>query len=150
MRGSAREADLSVVEEIPFSGHPLIRGTHQTTVEITTESHLTPQGDCIVGVRAAKGLAALSPSTKAAIRTDGAKVKLTIFSPWGSYSFSARGSRDLTLESPTDIVVRRSSFICGRTLAIGADSAARDLPRPLVSSLRTSGATGLLRIVVEN
>ena len=38
--------------EIEFSGHENIRSNHQKTIEITKESHLTPRGDCIVGVNA--------------------------------------------------------------------------------------------------
>jgi hypothetical protein len=38
--------------EIQFSGHENIRSNHQKTIEITKESHLTPSGDCIIGVNA--------------------------------------------------------------------------------------------------
>ena len=38
--------------EIEFFGHENIRSNHKKTIEITKESHLTPRGDCIVGVNA--------------------------------------------------------------------------------------------------
>ena len=37
--------------KIEFSGHENIRSNHQKTIEITKESHLTPQ-NCIIGVNA--------------------------------------------------------------------------------------------------
>jgi uncharacterized protein len=137
-----------VSEEIAFAGHAMVLATHGRTIEITTEGHLTPRGDCIVGVGAAKGVAQLSPSTKRALRSDGARVKFTIVTPGGEFSFAAKGSKDLSFESRTDMVIRRSSFVCGRTLAIQAESSAREIPRGLVGTLKSPGATGLLRIEV--
>ncbi len=121
---------------------------HERTIEITTEGHLTARGDCIVGVAAAKGVAMLSPSMKRALRSDGARVRLTIVAPGGEFAFEARGSKDLPLDNPTDMVIRTSGFVCGRTLAIGAGASARDIPRELVRTLKSPGAAGLLRIEV--
>jgi len=135
-----------VTEEIPFVGHSMVRATHQTTIEITTEVHLTPRGDCIIGVGAAKGVAQLLPSIKEALRSDRARVRFTIVTPGGEFSFSAKGSKDLSFESPTEMVIRRSSFVCGRTLAIQAESSAIEIPRAMVVSLRSREAAGLLRI----
>jgi hypothetical protein len=136
------------MEEIPFKGHPMVRATHGRTIEVTTEEHLTPSGDCIVGVGAAKGVAQLSSSVRRALRSDDARVRFTIVTRGGEFSFAARGSKDLSFESPTEMVIRRSSFICGRTLAIQADSSANEIPRDIVSALRSPGAAGLLRIEV--
>ncbi len=139
---------MNASEEVRFAGHALVRATHGSTIEITMETHLTPRGDCIVGVGAAKGVAQLSPSLKGALRSDSAKVRLTIVAPGGEFSFRARGSTGLTFDNPTDMVIRRSGYVCGRTLAIGADSSARDIPRKIVASLKSPGASGLLRIEV--
>ncbi len=136
------------MEEVAFRGHPMVRASHERTIEITTEGHLTPRGDCILGVGAARGVAQLSPSTKRALRSDAARVRLTVVAPGGEFSFSARGSKDLLFVSPTDIVIRRSSFVCGRTLAILAESSAREIPRALVGSLKSPEAGGMLRIEV--
>jgi len=46
------------------------------------------------------------------------------------------GHPSLALDHPTDMVVRKSSFLCGRTLAVRADKAARDLSREFVRELR--------------
>ena len=138
-----------VTEEVSFFGHLMVRATHGRTIEITTERHLTPSGDCIVGVKAEKGLAQLSAATKSALRSETARVKITLATPGGRFSFAARGSKDLTFESETDMVIRRSSFICGRTLAIQSAASANDIPRDLVKTLKSPESTGLLRIDVH-
>ena len=135
-------------EEVAFVGHAMVRATHARTVEITTERHLTPSGDCIIGVGASKGVAQLSPAMKEALRSDGARVKLTIVAPGCEFSFAARGSKDLSFQSPTDMVIRKSSFVCGRTIAIQAQSSASEIPRGLVRTLKSPEAAGLLRIEV--
>jgi len=140
--------EVCVAEEIAFVGHAMVRATHERTIEITTEDYLTPSGDCIIGVGASKGIAQLSPSVKRALRSDDARVRFTIVAPGGEFSFVARGSKDLSFESPTDMVIRRSSFVCGRTLAIRAESSAIEIPRGLVGTLKSPKAAGILRIEV--
>ena len=127
----------------------MVRALHEKTIEITTEHHLTPRGDCIIGVGAAKGLSQLSPHLKRALKTDDAIVKLTVIAPGGAFSFDAKGSKDLTFENPNDMVIRKSSYVCGRTLAILANSSAKEIPRDLVGTLKSSGSSGLLRIEVR-
>jgi len=151
MRSSLEEAGKArarTTEEVAFFGHAMVRGIHQKTMEITTEEHLTPRGDCIIGVGASKGLSQLSPQVKRALRSDLARARITIVTPGGKYSFAAWGSRELSFESETDMVIRRSSFVCGRTLAIRADSSASEIPRDLLGTLKSPEAAGLLRIEV--
>jgi len=38
--------------EIPFKGHKNILSLHKKTIEITKESELTINGDCIIGTSA--------------------------------------------------------------------------------------------------
>lgn len=147
-RTKAAAETARVTEEIPFAGHPLVRAMHGRTMEITTDEHLTLRGDCIIGVGAAKGVAQLSPSLKRALRSDASRVRFTVLAPGGAFSFSARGSDHLSFESPTDVVIRMSDFVCGRTLAIHADASAREIPRELLRTLKSPGAAGLLRIEV--
>ena len=148
VRIKALPEGVCVVEEIPFVGHSMVRATHARAIEITTEGHLTPRGDCIIGVGASKGVAQLSASTMRALRSDYARVRFTVVAPGGEFSFYARGSKDLSFESATDVVIRTSQLVCGRTLAIKADSSARGIPRGLVRSLGSPEASGLLRIEV--
>jgi uncharacterized protein len=139
---------VRVTEEIPFVGHAMVRAMHARTIEITTEGHLTARGDCIIGVAAARGAAGLSTPMKKALGSDDARVRFTIVAPECEFSFHANGSKDLTFESATDVVIRTSEFVCGRTIAIKAESSAREIPRDLVRTLRSPGAAGLLRIEV--
>lgn len=59
---------------------------------------------------------------------------------------TARGDGRLTLSHPSDIVVRRSDYVCDRTLAVGADKAAVDLSRDLVDELRRHGQRVTIRL----
>ncbi|HDS62531.1 MAG TPA: DUF371 domain-containing protein, partial [Methanofollis liminatans] len=47
----------------------------------------------------------------------------------------SRGSAGLILDHPTDLVWRRSAFVCGRTVAVGSDTVARTIDRRLIELL---------------
>ena len=64
--------------EIEFSGHENIRSNHQKTIEITKESNLTTQGDCIVGVNATSSCADLPQELKDKLRISDSKVTFSI------------------------------------------------------------------------
>jgi hypothetical protein len=66
----------------------------------------------------------------------GARVSITLRAGGFSENISARGHPDLTLNDEKDMVARKSSFICGRTLAIMADKAAKDFSKGFVRALR--------------
>ena len=38
------------MEIVIARGHPNIRATHKTTLEVTKEKELSPRGDCIIGI----------------------------------------------------------------------------------------------------
>jgi len=48
----------------------------------------------------------------------------------------SRGADGLLLNHPTDMVWRRSTFTCGRTIGICSDQVAASLPRALIDALR--------------
>lgn len=139
----------AVREEVRFYGHPNVMATHPRTIEITKEAHLTARGDCIVGVRAEKGLSELTERLKEALKRDESCVRFTISTDAGEFVLNARGSRHLPLESRNDIVIRKSDYVCDRTIAIGAEAAASEIPRSLVASLKSPAALGTLRIEVN-
>jgi len=62
---------------------------------------------------------------------------------------NAFGSPRLILKHPTDIVVRKSSYVCNRTLAIKADKAACDLSRKLVERLKDPKQKVKITLTVE-
>jgi len=137
-------------ELVRARGHPNIRATHPTTLEITKETHLTPRGDCIIAVGADKGARDLSDAFKSAAREPGSIIIMTIEVPRAGLSelIRARGHPALTFKHPTDMVVRRSAFTCGRTIAVMADKAARDLSRELVNALKDPSALVVVRLEV--
>ncbi|HEV2138666.1 MAG TPA: DUF371 domain-containing protein [Nitrososphaerales archaeon] len=132
-----------------FRGHPLVRSLHPTTIEVTSEEFLTESGDCIVGVGAAKGCAGLDSRVKEALRRRGSMVMIRLFVGTLSFSIKASGDPRLQLSHEHDMVIRRSDFISDRTLAIRADTAAKDIPREMVNLLRNPTTVGRLEIEVD-
>lgn len=126
----------SEIREIIFGyGHENIRATHKTTLEFTKDTHLSKKGDCIVAVAADKALADLNPEFKENLRKPHAKLTILIEAGGIAEQVNAHGSPQLFLTHPTDMVIRKSDYMCSRTLAIHADKAAQDLSRELVEKL---------------
>lgn len=137
-----------LVESVTFRGHQLVRSLHPTTIEVTTEESLTENGDCIVGVGAAKGCAGLDERIKESLRRRGSMVTLRLVVGTLSFVLSASGDPKLQLSHEHDMVIRRSDFVSDRTLAIRADAAANDIPREMVNLLRNPKTVGRLEIEV--
>lgn len=127
---------MEITEIILICGHENIQATHKSTLEITKEPQLSKKGDCIIGVSADKGIADLSLEFKESLRKKNAKMTMLIEAGETAEIVNAFGSPRLILAHPTDMVVRKSSHVCSRTLAIQADKAACDLSRKLVEKLR--------------
>lgn len=138
-----------VVEEIRAYGHPNIRATHRSTLEITKEEDLTPRGDCIIAVKADKGLYELSNEFKKIVRKDGSKIKLIIEVEGLKEEITGYGSSKLALNHPTDIVCRKSSYTCGRTLMIKANKAAMDLNREIIKKLKNPDTLVKITLIAE-
>jgi hypothetical protein len=126
---------MEAVERIRCRGHPLVRGTHPTTFEVTAEDHLTRQGNCIIGIRADRGARDLSPEFRRVLADDRAALFTRLTAGGHSVEVHGRGSSRMTLAHPTDLVWRRSGFVCPRTVAIHCDRTAATLPRDLIRAL---------------
>jgi len=135
--------------EIDFLGHENIRSNHQKTIEITKESHLTSQGDCIVGVNATSSCADLPQELKDKLKIPGAKITFSIRVGKHEFVLEGKGHPDLILTHSEDIVIRKSDFICPRTLAIKCDKASDLLPREMVSLLQNPKTKGTFIITVD-
>jgi hypothetical protein len=109
---------------------------NKTTFEITKETYLTKQGDCIVAVNSDKGASDLSPNFKKAMQDEETRIRIEIEADGEAEVINAWGSPLLNFTHPTDLVVRRSDYICSRTLAIRADKAAKDFPLSLIRKLQ--------------
>lgn len=135
--------------EIEFSGHENIRSFHQKTIEITKESHLTPQGDCIIGVNATSSCADLPSQFKEKLRNPNSKVSFLIKVEEYEFYVKGRGDERLILTHKDDIVIRKSDFVCPRTLAIKCDKASDLLPRKMVSLLQNPNTKGTFVITID-
>ena len=135
--------------EIEFSGHENIRSNHQKTIEITKESHLTAQGDCIVGVNATSSCADLPEDLKNKLKDANTIVTFSISVGDHEFLIKGMGHPDLLLTHSDDIVIRKSNFICPRTLAVNCDKASDMLPREMVSLLQNPKTIGTFTIIVE-
>ena len=131
-------------------GHENIEATHRTTFEITKEATLTKHGDCIVAVKATEGAVDLPSEFKEAARKEGARITITIEAGELKEIVRAEGSPQLTFTHPTDLVVRKSSYVCGRTLAIRADKAANDFSKKLVEKMKDPNQSIKVTVAAEN
>lgn len=136
-------------EEVIFWGHPNVRCLHHTTLEITTEPNLTPNGDCVLGVSASKGCGQLLPSIKRNLRKENNFVRLTIIVEPYSVNIIGKSNNKLILSHQRDIVVRKSNYIDARTLLINCNLSSYDLPRNMIKALKDSTTKGLMKIIVE-
>jgi hypothetical protein len=127
---------MEVTEIILGYGHENIQATHKTTFEITKEAQLSRRGDCIIAVSANKTMTDFSSEFKENLRKEKAKIMILIEAGDAAEVVNAFGSSRLILTHPTNMVVRKSNYICNRTLAIQADKAACDLSRKLAEKLR--------------
>lgn len=138
-----------VQDEVIFFGHPNVQSLHGKTLEITKDEHLTLRGDCILGVRATKACADLNETLKRRLSTTGSIVRVEIMVGSESFVIKGMGDERLSLMNPHDIVIRKTNFVCPRTLSIRCDKASSDVPRNMVKILQDDEAKGIFRITVE-
>lgn len=140
MASSTKPKVRVAVDVVEAVGHPNVRATHKSTLEVTKEGHLTEWGDCILAVRASKGARDLSDEFKELARRDDSLVVAVLLAEGAADALVARGSRCLEFSDPTSIVIRRSEYVDGRTVAVRSSKAARDVDRSLVARLRSPEA----------
>lgn len=124
-------------EIILAHGHENILATHRTTFEITKEADLSKRGNCVIAVSADKAIDDLGFKFKESMRKKDAKIAILIRAGGATETVNASGSQRLVLTHANDIVVRKSDYVCKRTLAIQADKAAYELSRRLVEKLKS-------------
>jgi hypothetical protein len=127
---------METTETIFAFGHKNIQSTHKSTLEITKEGKLSRKGDCIIAVSSDKTLPDLSFEFKKNLRRENSIITMLIEAVDIAEVVNAYGHPRLILSNSTDMVVRKSNYICNRTLAINADKAACDLSRELVEELK--------------
>ena len=138
-----------VQDDVTFYGHPNVRSLHPKTIEITRDEHLTPRGDCIIGVRANKACADLDEALKHRLKSNSAVVRIEVMVGNESFLTTGMGDQRLTISNPHDIVLRRSNFTCPRTVSVLCDKASSDVPRKLVKMLQDQETKGIFRLTLE-
>jgi uncharacterized protein len=134
---------------VTFHGHPNVLSSHKKSIEITRDHDLSRRGDCIIGVRSDKGCSHLNEQLRRAIIQDDAKISIEIIVGDLSLRIMGQGSRNLSVQDSSDIVIRKSRFHCPRTLAILCDKAASDIPISVIRELHHHETKGIFRITVE-
>lgn len=119
-------------------GHPNVTAQHKSTFEITKDKSLTKAGDCIIGLDIDKSMADFPDDFKKKLRNSNTKVTVKLRTENSSDEITGYGHPDLPLTHKTDLVIRKSDFICPRTLMINADKASADLNRDMIKDLEES------------
>lgn len=127
--------------EFSFSarGDSNISSEHRTTLEVTRQGFVSKRGDCIIAVSAEVGASGLPHWLKDHLRSRG-RIRVRIEADGIYDEFECSGHEHMTFEDERDIVFRKSSFVCGRTVGILCSKSAADLNRALVERLERSGA----------
>lgn len=125
-----------MIFKILTKGHENVTSNHKSTFEITKDPEIGPTADCIIGVDMDRTMLNFPQELKDRISDSNAKITVILDTENGHDEITGFGHEDLTLTHPTDIVIRKSDYICPRTLMIGADKAARDLDENLIHDLK--------------
>ncbi len=138
-----------ITEEIIFKGHTNVQSLHSKTIEITKDKDLTLNGDCIIGVNANKSCRDLSTEIKEKIKKNNSLIEIEIIVEPYSFVIKGNGNDNLLLSNHEDIVLRKSKFICDRTLSINCDFSSLDIPRNIIDILKNPSNIGIMQIRVE-
>jgi hypothetical protein len=138
-----------ISDEVIFKGHPNVQSLHARTIEITKDKDLTLNGDCIIGINANKACKDLNSGIKQRIKKKDSLIEIELIVEPYNFIIKGFGSNRLLLTNEEDIVLRKSNFICDRTLSINCNFSSFEIPRVIVNSLRDSSKTGIMLIKVE-
>ncbi|GGL31371.1 hypothetical protein GCM10009037_13890 [Halarchaeum grantii] len=135
-------------EVVHARGHENVSAAHASTFEVTTDDYLTPAGDCILAVEAARAPADFDDAFVEAVRDADATVTLTVEADGHTVSVAGRGDPDLTYESERSMVGRTSTYVDDRTVMLDAEFAAEGFDDGLVDAL-AAGADATVTLTVE-
>ncbi|MFD1587026.1 DUF371 domain-containing protein [Halorientalis brevis] len=135
-------------EVVRAHGHEHVSAEHASTFEFTSDDYLTPAGDCILAIEADRVPADFDPEFVAACQDAEATITATIEAGGYAETVTGSGHPDLSFENERSIVGRTSDYVDDRTVMVGADGAAGDLDRDLVTAL-SEGAEATLTLRVE-
>ncbi|MFC7098331.1 DUF371 domain-containing protein [Halobaculum marinum] len=132
---------------IRAEGHENVSAEHGSTFEVTSDDWLTPAGDCILAVEADTTPADVPRSFVEACRSTEATIEAEFAAADATETVTGRGHPDLTYEGDRSMVGRTSDYVDERTIMVGADKAAGEFDRRLVTALeRGAPLTVTLRV----
>jgi len=140
---------MNIVETLKAHGHAAVRATHPTTLQFTKEEWLTPRGDCIVAVGSSKGAVNLSRAFKKIAQNSRSRITVVLKVGGTMEVIKGYGDPKLGLSHSTDIVIRKSNYVCPRTLMVRADRSASDLSRETVSKLKEPESQVFIKITAS-
>ncbi|MEM4702831.1 MAG: DUF371 domain-containing protein [Archaeoglobaceae archaeon] len=140
-----------MIFEVRAFGHPNITAKHPSTVEVTKDPEISKRADCVIGVKANKSISDLPKEVKEELKKN-VKVEVELLLP--EYGIKdcliGFGSEKLILNHERDIVIRKSTFICGRTLLISANKSAKDIRREMAELLKDRKTELVLLFKIED
>ncbi|MFQ5975719.1 MAG: DUF371 domain-containing protein [Candidatus Hydrothermarchaeales archaeon] len=136
------------MEKIVAYGHGNITSKHKTAIEITKDKEISKRADCIIGVGADKGICDLSSDFKNLARKGDSVIKAVLRVEDLEEAVTGRGHQNLSFTHKSDFVLRKSNFVCPRTLMIKADKSSRDLDRDFVKLLENSDSKIEMRLYI--
>lgn len=122
--------------KIQAKGHKNVLSKHKSTFEITKDKDLSLSGDCIIGVAMDKTMNDIPDILKEKIRDETAKILVKLSTENAKDEIVGYGHPDLSLNHSSDIVCRKSTYVCSRTLMIKADKSSCDLKEELIKDLQ--------------
>ena len=117
-------------------GHPNVLATHKSTLEFTKDENLTLKGNCIIGVSSTHSLSELSVELRKKIKDSSTIILVKLQTGNHTDYIKGSGNSDLDLSDENAIIIRRSDFVCSRTLMINANKAARDIDERIIKEMR--------------
>ena len=141
---------MKLREVIWAFGHTNVLSTHKTTFEVTKDSTLSKQGNCIIAVKATKSAADLDTDFKKLLKKEGIKLNVFMETNCLKEVIKASGSSRLTFTNTKDIVIRKSNFVCARTVAIKANKAACEFSRDFVNELKNPNQKVKITLELES
>lgn len=140
---------------MPFSvkftarGHPNVKSTHKTTFMTTMEDELSTRGDCVIVVGSEMGLRDMPDKAKKLARDEDTRITFRLTVDDLVFEAHGHGHPGLEYTDPMDMVARRSSYTCGRTLMIGSDKTSMNIPEAVVEALKNPETMVQIEITYE-
>ncbi len=140
---------------MPFSikftarGHPNVKSTHKTTFMTTMEDELSKRGDCIIVVGSEMGLRGMPNEAKRLAREEDTQITFRLTVDDLVFEAQGHGHPDLEYTDPVDMVARRSSYTCGRTLMIDSNKTSMEIPEAVVEALKNPKTMVQIEITYE-